>query len=281
MLPIKYQYEVDENPSYSGRTKWKHEFNGVLTGYSMLDSLIGGLRNSDLVLLACPEEMGRLPFLISLALKSSIDFNSKTGFISLDRSAELINKYITQSVLETPFNEIDFSNLNADKVSILKRIQEENIFIVDKPVIQIADLLDQCNSLRYENDIDLIIVNSIELIQSSYDHILNRKNEIVRSLKTHSKALNIPIILTSDLPLPANTKEFRPTLQRLSSYGNFSDYADQILFLYRPGYYGIDFDEEGNSYEGGNLIILAKSRYGKKGEVMMKFDPSTTRYEEY
>lgn len=258
-----------------------HEFRKVLSGYSMLDSLTGGFRNSDLVLLACPEEMGRLPFLVSVALKSSMECNSKIGFVSLDKSADLIQKYATQSALKTPFNEIDFSNLDGDQVSTLKQIQEANLVIADKTGIQSLELLDLCNTLKYENDVDLIIVNSLELIQSSIDHSANRRNETVRSLKIHAKALDIPIILASDLPLPANTKEFYPTLERLSSYGNFGDYVDQTLFLYRPGYYGIDFDEEGNSYEGGNIIILARSRYGRKGEVMMKYNPGISRFEEY
>jgi replicative DNA helicase len=107
------------------------------------------------------------------------------------------------------------------------------------------------------------------------------KKEIVRSLKTHARALDIPKILASDLPLRTGTHEFQPTLERLRSYGNFGDYADQILFLYSPEYYGIEFDEEGNSYKDGNLVILAKSRYGRKGEAMMKYNREFTRFDEY
>jgi replicative DNA helicase len=254
---------------------------GVLTGYSGLDSLTGGLRNSDLVLLACPEEMGRLTFLLSIALKSFLEFDSKIGIISLDRSAELIRKYIPQFILEKPFNEIEFSTLNADQLSTLKQIQEEHLLVVDKSTIQLPELLDQCNTLKYDNNISLIIINSLELIRSTADNDTIPKKDIVRSLKTHAKALDIPILLASDLPILADSHEFQPTLERLNSYGTFGDYADQILFLYRPEYYGIDFDAEGNSYKGGNIIILAKSRYGRKGEVMMKYNQCCTRFDEF
>ncbi len=258
-----------------------NKFNGVLTGYSMLDSLTGGLRNSDLVLLASYEKMGRLPFLISLAYKSSIEHNSNVGFISLDSSADLIRKYLTQSALETPFNEIDFSNLDTKQTSILKQIGDHNITICDKAYIQLHKLLDQCNTMKYDNNVDFIIVSDLESIQLSQAHNTDCRNEIVRSIKIHARALDIPIILASSLPLEENTEEFYPTLKKLNSYGNFGDYADQILFLYRPEHYGIDFDAEGNSYRDGNIIILAKSRYGRKGEVMMRYSQCCTRFDEF
>jgi replicative DNA helicase len=45
--------------------------------------------------------------------------------------------------------------------------------------------------------------------------------------------------------------------------------ADQVLFLYRPSYYGFTEDEEGRSTEGVTEVIIAKNRHGETANVRM------------
>ena len=44
-----------------------------------------------------------------------------------------------------------------------------------------------------------------------------------------------------------------------------------VLFLYRPEYYGLEFDEDNNPTQGVGEIIIAKHRNGETGRVRLKF----------
>ena len=132
---------------------------------------------------------------------------------------------------------------------------------------------------KFPDEPNLFYAQKMHVNQQNSDSI--SPIEITRALKIHAKALNIPIILGADLPHHVNTEEYYSTLTRLSTYGNYSKYTDLILSLYRPEYYGMEYDEEGNSYKNGNCIIVAKNRNGGIGEVMLKYTPEITRFEEF
>lgn len=251
----------------------------IQTGFILLDQLADGFLNSELIHIASYRNMGQHPFLAAMAYKSSKEFNHRIGYISLGHSTEKLLEYLIQSELGIPYNEIDFSMLTERQASILKQIEESILFFKERPIIQIAELLDLCNSMKHENDIDLIIISNSANIRW-FDGSSNHISEIARLLKTHAVSLNIPIILASYLPQPLDPKESFPTIEMLDSNGKRSDFADKILLLNRPEYFGIECDESGNSYKNGFQIIMPKSNTEKIGEIMMTYDPSITRIEE-
>jgi len=54
--------------------------------------------------------------------------------------------------------------------------------------------------------------------------------------------------------------------------------ADMVLFLYRPEYYGITEDMDGNPTTGVGEVIIAKHRNGSLGTVQLKFIGQYTRF---
>ena len=55
--------------------------------------------------------------------------------------------------------------------------------------------------------------------------------------------------------------------------------ADIVTFIYRPEYYGITEDEEGNSTIGTGDIIIAKHRNGSLDTVTLKFIPHLAKFD--
>ena len=53
-----------------------------------------------------------------------------------------------------------------------------------------------------------------------------------------------------------------------------------VMFPYRPEYYDIKQDEDGNSLEGVTELILAKFRHGEIGSVKMKLNKATGTFEQ-
>jgi replicative DNA helicase len=50
------------------------------------------------------------------------------------------------------------------------------------------------------------------------------------------------------------------------------------MFIYRPEYYGITQDDQGNSLAGMGEIIMAKNRSGSLENVWLKFIGKFTKY---
>ena len=94
---------------------------------------------------------------------------------------------------------------------------------------------------------------------------------ITRELKSIAKDFNVCIIATSQLSRSVETRggDKRPSLSDLRESGAIEQDADKVLFIYRPEYYGLMYDENGFSSKGIVEIIMAKNRNGRLGEIQL------------
>ncbi len=111
----------------------------------------------------------------------------------------------------------------------------------------------------------------------------NREQEIAsisRSLKNIAKELSIPIIALSQLSRAVEVRggDKRPQLSDLRESGSIEQDADLVMFLYRPEYYGLTEDGEGNSVAGTAEVIIAKHRNGSLDSVNLKFIGKFTKF---
>ena len=54
--------------------------------------------------------------------------------------------------------------------------------------------------------------------------------------------------------------------------------ADMVMFLYRPDYYGIEEDEQGNSLKGTATVIVGKNRHGEAKDIRLGFQSDFARF---
>jgi len=54
--------------------------------------------------------------------------------------------------------------------------------------------------------------------------------------------------------------------------------ADMVMFLYRPEYYGIEEDEQGNSLRGTATVIVGKNRHGEAKDIKLAFESDFARF---
>lgn len=133
--------------------------------------------------------------------------------------------------------------------------------------------------------IKLGIIDYLQLIPSGSK--ASSRNEVVseisRALKLLAKELEIPLIALSQLSRSVESRggDKRPQLSDLRDSGSIEQDADAVLFIYRPEYYGIPEDEEGNSTSGLTEVIFAKHRSGPLGTINLGYKKENFKFTNY
>ena len=269
-----------------------HEGNmrGIPSGFTDLDRITAGWQKSDLVILAARPGMGKTAFVLSMARNIAVDFNIPVAFFSLEMSSIQLVTRLISSETQLSANKLKKGNLENYEWEQLNakigKLVDAPLFIDDTPALSIFELRAKCRRLKAQHNIQMVIVDYIQLMSIGGDSKGNREQEIStisRSLKALSKELNIPIITLSQLNRSVETRggSKRPILSDLRESGAIEQDADLVCFIYRPEYYKIDHDEEGNPTKGMAELIIAKHRNGALAEVKMQFIDKFAKFTDY
>ncbi|PCH57841.1 MAG: hypothetical protein COC14_03850 [Burkholderiaceae bacterium] len=165
---------------------------------------------------------------------------------------------------------------------------DKPLYIDDTAGISIFELKTKCRRLKHKNpDLGLVVIDYLQLIKGGDPAIKNQIREqqisyISRSLKGLAKELDVAVIALSQLSRVVESRpDKRPMLSDLRESGAIEQDADIVSFLYRPEYYGMETDEEGNSLKGLAKLIIAKHRNGELGDVKLRFDGARSSFTNY
>lgn len=261
--------------------------SGVPTGFAALDRVTAGWQNSDMVIIAARPGMGKTAFVISMARNMAVDFNIPVAIFSLEMaSVQLVNRLISsetgisgEKIRKGNLEDHEFTQLHTR----IKKLAKAPIFIDDTPSLSVFELRAKARRLKSKHNIQCIIIDYLQLMTASSDKG-NREQEISmisRSIKTIAKELNIPILALSQLSRAVETRggDKRPMLSDLRESGAIEQDADIVSFIYRPEYYDITQDEDGNSMVGVGQVIIAKHRNGALETVSLKFVKEFAKFE--
>jgi replicative DNA helicase len=139
--------------------------------------------------------------------------------------------------------------------------------------------------LKAQFNIGMIIIDYLQLMtgDTGGQKSGNREQEIAtisRSLKNLAKEIDVPVIALSQLSRAVETRggDKRPQLSDLRESGSIEQDADMVMFLYRPEYYKITQDENGNPTAGVGEVIIAKNRSGTVDTVRLRFIGKYTKF---
>lgn len=256
---------------------------GVPTGFTDLDRLTGGLQRSDLIILAARPAVGKTSLALSLAHNSAIKHQRSVAVFSLEMSKEqLVQRLLSmdagidQQRLRTGWIEDD----EWDRiVYAMDTLSQANIWIDDTAGISTMEMRSKARRLQSEVGVDLIIVDYLQLMQSSVDGKRNDNrvqevSEISRNLKGLARELNVPVLALAQLSRTVESRQSKvPQLSDLRESGSIEQDADVVMFIYRDDVYNPDTDRKNIAD-----IIVAKHRNGPVGEVSLYFQASQTRF---
>ena len=263
--------------------------SGVPTGFHGLDKITSGWQRSDMIVLAARPGMGKTAFVLSMARNSAVDYNMGVAIFSLEMSAVQLVKRLIASETRLPAEKLRKGDLKEHEFqqlhSRITKLATAPIFIDDTAGISIFDFRAKCRRLKAQHNIEIIIIDYLQLMSAKDGKGGgNREQEIStisRSIKEIAKELNVPIIALSQLSRSVETRggDKKPMLSDLRESGAIEQDADIVSFIYRPEYYNITQDDDGNSLHGIGEIIIAKHRNGALDSVQLRFVPEYARFE--
>lgn len=262
------------------------EFTGIPSGFSGIDKITLGWQNSDLIIIGGRPSMGKSSFVVSAAINATMMFNKKIAFYSLETSSAQLAYRIISSTTGIPLKDLKRGNIKDEQMKKMitdsGELSNAHFYLDDSAGIDIFQLQSKIRQAVNEFKIELVIIDYLQLLSKRED--MQEVTEIAKGLKGVAKELNIPVIAVSQLSRETEkrAKENKmPQLADLRSSGAIEQVADVIMFLYRPEYYGIVTDENGNNLRGLADVIIAKHRDGATGEVRLVFTQSTTTFKDY
>ena len=244
--------------------------SGTPSGFHELDKITSGWQKSDMIVIAARPGMGKTALVLSMARNTAVDYNMGVAVFSLEMSAvQLVKRLIagearidSEKLRKGNLAEHEFQQLH----SRITALSAAPIFIDDTAAISIFDFRAKCRRLKAQHDIQLVIIDYLQLMTAKDGKGSgNREQEIStisRSIKEIAKELNIPIIALAQLSRSVEQRgcDKKPILSDLRESGAIEQDADIVSFIYRPDYYGIVKDDDGNSNNGIGEIIIAKHR---------------------
>lgn len=253
--------------------------SGVPSGFSALDTVTSGFQPSDMIVLAARPGMGKTAFVLSLARNAAVEHGRPVAVFSLEMSSiQLVNRLIAAET-EISAKKLKLGNLERHEWEQLeariKRLEDPPIYIDDTPALSVLELRAKCRKMHAKHGLQMVIIDYLQLMKSGTNSGGNREQEISfisRSIKAIAKELNVPIIALSQLSRSVERRDNnRPVLSDLRESGAIEQDADMVMFIYRPEYYDLTEDEDGNSTIGRADVIIAKHRNGSLQTVPLRF----------
>ena len=278
---------------------------GVPTGLRDLDDRLGGLHNSDLLIIAGRPSMGKTALATNIAFNAALKLQasgkkSSVAFFSLEMSSEQLSTRILAEQSRIKSNDIRRGRISDEQfdkfIETSKNISELPLYIDETPAISIAALSNRARRIKRIYGLDLIVVDYIQLMRAVHtfkDGRVQEISEINQGLKALAKELSVPVLALSQLSRAVEQRDNKkPQLSDLRESGSIEQDADVVMFVYREAYYlenkeprpaTVDHAEwQAKMNEVSNLaeIIIGKQRHGPTGNVMLEFEPMFTKFKD-
>ena len=136
---------------------------------------------------------------------------------------------------------MDFARL----APAMNSLAEAPVFIDDTPNISTMELRTKARRLQAEAGLDIIIVDYLQLMQSTVQsrdaNRVQEVSEISRGLKALARELQVPVVALSQLSRQTEMRENRePRLSDLRESGALEQDSDLVIFLWRERERGTD-----------------------------------------
>ncbi|MCT4544605.1 MAG: hypothetical protein N4A63_13770 [Vallitalea sp.] len=185
------------------RMNAKDDIRGLRTGYSNLDRMICGLKDSELITLEADPNVGKSLLALNIACNIA-SRGERVDFFAYEMSNKQIGFRITPSLVDVNISSLSNPKKNLTKKDLnnISKFEEETLFnnlhvysdeLTANTVTEIKTKVNK-TSLTHNNKPKLIIVDYLQLLESDGEE-WERAGNNSHKLKKLAKRLNVPILL--------------------------------------------------------------------------------------
>ena len=266
----------------------------VMSGYTDLDELLGGIQRSDMLILGARPSLGKSTLALNICLNAARN-GSSAGIFSLEMSREQLAMRILSSEAEVDSHRLrlDLTTFAEQQriIDSIGQLSDLPVYIDDTPYQSMVEMRSKARRLSLEHSLDLLVVDYLQLVQGQGRGYAGNRvqeiSEISRSLKAMARDLNIALVACSQLSrLVENRPSHRPLLSDLRDSGSIEQDADVVMFIHREDLYTTEEEWEqqrpGQPYPRNIAdIIVAKHRNGPTGSIQLKFRDNLVRFDSF
>jgi replicative DNA helicase len=278
---------------------------GVPTGLRDLDDKLGGLHQSDLIIIAGRPSMGKTSLATNIAFNAAQKLQdsgkkSSIAFFSLEMSSEQLSTRIISEQARISSNDIRRGRISDEQfdkfLETSKNIAELPLYIDETPAISIAAMSNRARRIKRLFGLDMIVVDYIQLMRGTTfnkDGRVQEISQITQGLKAIAKELALPVVALSQLSRQVEQRDdHKPQLADLRESGSIEQDADVVMFVYREGYYlqrkepreatveHAEWQAKMNEVAHLAQIIIGKQRHGPIGNVTLEFEERFTKFKD-
>lgn len=254
--------------------KPKSERAGVPTAVRDINLKLNGYQQSDLTIIAGRPAMGKTAYALNDALHQA-RLGYPVGIFSLEMSARQLTARLFANYAGIDSNKLAFGTLSQSEYDVAAGLRSSfsklPLYIDDEPYLSLLSLKIKAKKWVREKKVKIIYIDYLQLINNNLKGRTRDQeiSEISRTLKGLAKELDIPIIALSQLSRTVEARgDKRPMLSDLRESGAIEQDADNVLFLYRPEYYGIPQWEDNTPTTNEVEVIISKFRNGTTGGII-------------
>lgn len=253
--------------------------SGLRTGFKELDQVINGLNKAEMIILAARPAMGKTAMALSIA-KHVSKSDTRVLIFSLEMSKKQLFMRLAAMQSGVSSDKLKKGTLNPEDWDRLQYAMDElgrlKIDIMDTSNLKISKLAAIAKSENKKSPLGLIIVDYLQLMSGESKFREQEIAEISRGLKNLSKDLDLPVLALSQLNRSVESRvKKRPQLSDLRESGAIEQDANIVAFIYRDEVY-----DENSKDKGIAEIIIAKSREGGTGKILLAFRSGTTEFKD-
>lgn len=244
----------------------------IPTGFKVLDETLGGgLRTSQVTLLAGVAGVGTSIFALHIARNAALRHGQRTLFVAPDSAEREILTRIIAAETRTVVGHIRSGHLSErDRQKLAEhreRLSTAPILVnCGWSVAGATDTIVDTVRVWIPHGVKFVVVDNTSDAEP-------RTRELVKALKLVAQTHQVAVVVVSKVVAPKHRQCDPPILEDLREYAEFADLVDVALLLHRD-----DMHDWNSTRAGEADLDIIKHRYGPTARIRLAFQGFYARF---
>jgi replicative DNA helicase len=249
---------------------------GITTGLADVDGKLGGLHRGDMIVIGGRAAMGKTSFLLGMA-RAAAKAGHPVGIISGEQPVEQMSLRMMSSasnIESRKFRTAQFEDFEWGKLAgVVSSNAELPMWFLDRSAPSMAEVSRVARRWKHKHGIQALYVDYLQRIGGEGERKYEQVSFVARGMKNLARDLDIPVVALAQVSRAVEGRSSPvPKMGDLSDSSEIEKEADQVLMIYRAGYY------DQNADQNTARVIVEKNRHGPTGYIDLDWRGATMTF---